>query len=171
MRRRWLFELALAGAMLAAVPAAADPASSYAEHCAACHGADRLGGQGPALLPENLGRLSGARAAAVIAEGREATQMPAFAHLLSKVEIEALAAYISSPLALVPRWGEAEIAASRVVHQDAPAIERPTHDADPLNLFVVVETGDHHATILDGDRLESLARFPTRFSLHCVPNF
>jgi mono/diheme cytochrome c family protein len=171
MRRRWLFELALAGAMLAAGPAAADPAQSYAEHCAACHGPDRLGGQGPALLPENLGRLSGARAAAVIAEGREATQMPAFAHLLSKEEIEALAAYISSPLAFAPRWGEAEIVASRVVHQDPPAIARPTHDADPLNLFVVVETGDHHATILDGDRLEPLARFPTRFSLHGGPKF
>ncbi|MDH3407446.1 MAG: cytochrome C oxidase Cbb3, partial [Gammaproteobacteria bacterium] len=29
----------------------------YAQHCASCHGADRLGGIGPALLPENLGRI------------------------------------------------------------------------------------------------------------------
>src|SRR5262249_11924028 len=51
------------------------------------------------------------------------------------------------------------------------AIARPTQGADPLNLFVVVEAGDHHATILDGDRFEPLARFPTRFALHGGPKF
>ncbi len=95
MKRRFRFELA--GALLAAIgscaPAAADPdaAKLFADHCAACHGADRLGGQGPALLPENLGRLMGPRAAAVIAEGRAATQMPGFGAKLDKDEIAALA--------------------------------------------------------------------------------
>ena len=37
--------------------------SPYQTHCAACHGADRLGGMGPALLPENLSRLKKAEAA------------------------------------------------------------------------------------------------------------
>lgn len=43
----------LAGALLAAcLPAfAAEPVQLYREQCAACHGADRLGGTGPALLP------------------------------------------------------------------------------------------------------------------------
>jgi hypothetical protein len=40
-----------------------------------------------------------------------------------------------------------------------------------MNLFVVVELGDHHATILDGDRLEPLHRFRTRFSLHGGPKY
>nr|MDJ0945974.1 cytochrome D1 domain-containing protein [Kiloniellales bacterium] len=35
----------------------------------------------------------------------------------------------------------------------------------------VVETGDHHATILDGDRFEPLHRFPTRYALHGGPKF
>ncbi|MDO8877783.1 MAG: cytochrome D1 domain-containing protein [Pseudolabrys sp.] len=35
----------------------------------------------------------------------------------------------------------------------------------------MVESGDHHATILDGDRFEQLARFPTRFALHGGPKF
>ena len=42
----------------------------YAEHCASCHGADRLGGIGPALLPENLARLRRPEAFKTIAEGR-----------------------------------------------------------------------------------------------------
>ena len=148
-----------------------DAAGLYREHCASCHGADRLGGQGPALLPENLGRLTGPRAAAVIAEGRDATQMPGFSQTLGKAEIDALTALIASPLPAIPQWGEREIADSRVVHAAAPALEAPLHRADPLNLFVVVETGDHHATILDGDRFEPLARFPTRFALHGGPKF
>jgi dihydro-heme d1 dehydrogenase len=175
MKRRFLSKLARAlfvviGSAAPAV-AAPDAIKLFADHCAACHGADRLGGQGPALLPENLGRLMGPRAAAVIAEGRSATQMPGFAGKLDKDEIAALAAYISTPLAQVPSWGGAEIAASRVVHATAAAFDRPRFEADPLNLFVVVETGDHHATILDGDRFEPLARFPTRFALHGGPKF
>ncbi|HEY4775363.1 MAG TPA: c-type cytochrome, partial [Xanthobacteraceae bacterium] len=114
-RRRWR-ELACAIALMApAMPAAAAPdaVGLFAEHCGSCHGADRLGGQGPALLPENLGRLSGPRAATVIAEGRAATQMPGFSSTLAKDEIDALTAYILSPLKGVPTWGAAEIAASR----------------------------------------------------------
>ena len=155
------------------MPAAAAPdaVGLFAEHCGSCHGTDRLGGQGPALLPENLGRLSGPRAATVIAEGRAATQMPGFSSTLAKDEIDALTAYILSPLKGVPTWGAAEIAASRLVHAEPAAIARPAHDADPLNLFVVVESGDHHVTILDGDRFEPLARFASRFALHGGPKF
>ena len=40
-----------------------------------------------------------------------------------------------------------------------------------MNLFVVVEAGDHHVTILDGDRFEPLARVPTRYALHGGPKF
>ena len=165
--------LALAALLLAVSPAPAEPdaAKLYAEHCASCHGADRLGAQGPALLPENLGRLTGARAATAIAEGRSATQMPAFGQALDKAEIAALAAYIAKPPAVVPAWGAAQIAASGVVHASPAPVQRPIYAADPMNLFVVVETGDHHATILDGDRFKPLARFPTRFALHGGPKF
>jgi mono/diheme cytochrome c family protein len=42
---------------MAQLAEAADVAANYKEHCAACHGPDRLGGIGPALIPENLARL------------------------------------------------------------------------------------------------------------------
>ncbi len=143
----------------------------YAAHCASCHGADRLGGTGPALLPENLRRLKRAKAAEVVAKGRAATQMPGFAETLSAAEIEALVALIYTPLPDLPTWGVAEIEASRTYDETSAGGEKPAFDADPLNLFVVVETGDHHATILDGDRFEPLHRFPTRFALHGGPKF
>jgi len=167
---RTLAALALAVMMVAG--AAAGPAERYAEHCAACHGADRLGGTGPALLPSNLERLRRPAAIETIANGRIATQMPGFADKLSAEELRALADYVYAPPARPPVWGLDEIRASRIEHgKPASAGDRPKFAADPLNLFVVVEAGDHHVTILDGDRFEPLARFPSRYALHGGPKF
>jgi DNA-binding beta-propeller fold protein YncE len=155
-----------------AAPVAADPQKLYAEHCASCHGADRLGGIGPALLPSNLERLRKPAATETIAKGRVATQMPGFADKLAPAEIAQLVELVYSKVDPEPRWGEAEIRASLVVHHAPGALsDRPKFAADPLNLFVVVESGDHHVTILDGDRFEPLARFASRYALHGGPKF
>jgi DNA-binding beta-propeller fold protein YncE len=157
----------VAGLASPAAAQAPDAQRIYNDNCAECHGADRLGRMGPALLPENLSRLRKKVAQGVIANGRPATQMPAFGDKLDTTQIKALADLIYSPLPEVPRWGVSEILASReniVNPSTLPAA--PAYEADPLNLFVVVEGGDHHVTILDGDRFEPLARFPSRFSLH-----
>jgi DNA-binding beta-propeller fold protein YncE len=45
------------------------------------------------------------------------------------------------------------------------------YSADPLNLFLVVEAGDHHVTVLDGDKLEPLHRFKSRYALHGGPKY
>lgn len=149
-----------------------DAAAVYSRECATCHGADRLGATGPALLPANLRRLGRAEAAAVIRDGRPATQMPGYRERLSAAEIDALVELVFTEPAVAPAWGPVEIVRSRIVHVDpARRPARPLFAADPLNLFVVVETGDHHATILDGDTFTPLARIPTRFALHGGPRF
>ncbi len=165
---------ALAGgaALAADAPARADAAQLYGQHCAACHAPDRLGAMGPALLPDNLARLRKADAVQVIGAGRTATQMPAFNAQLSKDEIAALADWIYTPVTPEPRWSEADLAASRIVHVDPATLsDKPVFDADPLNLFLVVEAGDHHVSVLDGDRLEPIHRFQSRFALHGGPKF
>ena len=139
----------------------------YQQHCAACHGDDRLGQIGPALLPENLRRLKKKKAAKVIANGRPATQMPAFSEQLSAAQIDLLVDFVYKPLAEVPTWAMADIKDSHVVHTELSALpDKPQHNSDPLNLFTVVETGDHHVTILDGDKFEPLWRFKSRYALH-----
>ena len=150
---------------------AAEPPAAYQQHCVACHGEARLGGIGPALLPENLGRLRKAEAEQVIREGRPATQMQGLGSQLSAAEIKALVDYIYTPIQPMPAWGEAEITASRIVHETSKLPDTPVFAADPLNLFVVVESGDHHVSILDGDKLEPIYRFPSRFALHGGPKF
>ena len=62
----------------------------YQTHCAACHGADRLGGMGPALLPDNLARLKKAEAARVIRDSRPGVQMPAFRNELTEEQASGL---------------------------------------------------------------------------------
>jgi len=157
---------------MAQLAEAADVAANYKQHCAACHGADRLGGIGPALLPENLARLRKPEAEKVIREGRPATQMLGFGQQLNDAEIKALVEYAYTPIKPMPVWGEAEIKASRIVNFAPGSLpDKPQFSADPLNLFVVVETGDHHVSILDGDRLEPIHRFQSRFALHGGPKF
>ena len=122
------------------------------------------------LLPDNLERLRRPAAEQVIAQGRAATQMPAFGTILSTAQIKQLVDHIYGAPASAPVWDVNEIAGSRVIHHTAHSLpDKPVFDADPLNLFVVVEAGDHHATILDGDRLEPLARRrPCILSTLCV---
>ncbi|MCC2112254.1 MAG: c-type cytochrome [Hyphomicrobiales bacterium] len=162
-------------ALLAALPVhAEDPPSAdtlYREHCIECHGESRLGGIGPALIPETLKRAKPDGLAATIHTGRPATQMPAFGEVLGETEIAALVGYIREPLGEIPEWGPTEIAASRTFNPDYVAAESPQFTADPLNLFIVVETGDHHATLLDGDRFEPITRFPTPYAVHGGPKF
>jgi len=159
------------GSMAAEVPSVA---SLYTEHCALCHSADRLGVMGPALLPENLGRLKRGEALGVIRDGRMATQMPGFKDKLSEDQIKQLAELIYTPLAQVPRWDVEQMRASQVRHvkPGERLADKPVFKVkDPLNLFIVVELGDHHATLLDGDRFMPIKRFPTRFALHGGPKY
>nr|WP_246264447.1 nitrite reductase [Aromatoleum toluvorans] len=152
--------------------AADAPAALYRQHCATCHGPDRLGATGPALLPENLARLRKDEAVAVVRDGRTATQMPPFAAALAESDIAALVSWIFTPVVPAPSWSEADIRASRIAHVDPAALPaKPVFDADPMNLFLVVETGDHHVSVLDGDKLERIHRFQSRHALHGGPKF
>ena len=149
-----------------------DTSALYALHCASCHGADRLGGMGPALLPENLSRLKQKKALKVIANGRAATQMPAFSNVLSEAQIAQLSDLIYTPLSHVPEWGLKEIRSSqKIFFKPEDLVNKPVFEADLMNLFIVVELGDHHATVLDGDKFEPIHRFQTHFALHGGPKY
>ncbi len=169
--------LAIAGALQATAAQAVDDAlvaahGLYQTHCASCHGAQRLGISGPALLPESLGRLKRDDAAEVIANGRAASQMTAFSAVLAPDEIAALVAYLYTPAAQAPDWSAQDIRDSlRALEAPGRDDDVPVHDADPMNLFVVVESGNHHVNVLDGDRFAVIARFPSHFALHGGPKF
>ncbi len=163
----------LAATLFLVAPARSEPAaqSVYAAHCASCHGAKRLGGQGPALMPQSLSRLGRKRTLEAITSGREATTMPGFDRTLSAKTISSLVSYLFEHPAESPQWGVREISATRIAVNTAPQLSKPVFAADPLNLFVVVEAGDHHVSILDGDTFTPIHRFKSRFALHGGPKF
>lgn len=70
-----------------------DPEAIFAARCTRCHGADRSGGRGPALLPERL-TLDATVYQATITNG--SGPMPSFSDLLSADEITAMAEFILS---------------------------------------------------------------------------
>ena len=146
--------------------------ADYTAHCAACHGAERLGAMGPALLPDNLKRLRKNKATKVIAEGRAATQMPAFKNVLSEDQRNALVDYIYTKPKVTPTWTEKDILATQVVSYKKDELpSKPVFEADLMNLFLVVELGDHHVTLLNGDTFEPIHRFKSRFALHGGPKY
>jgi WD40 repeat protein len=173
---RWLLPLLIGNlSILTCVAQTSTAADSealqiYQDHCAGCHGAQRTGAMGPALLPESLARLRKAEALNVMLHGRVLTQMPAFARQIPEEKLQRLIELIYSPPAEPPRWEEKDITQSRVSYP-VPDNDKPLFSADPQNLFIVVELGDHSATLLDGDKFEAITRFKTRFALHGGPKF
>jgi len=179
MRDSLLLAGLLALLLVRPVPVLADSSATvgdvpklYQQYCSRCHGTNRLGGMGTALLPENLSRLSHKKAFKEITDGAAITQMPAFGNRLSPAQIQHLVDYIYTPLSTEPEWGKAQIDASRVIYYKPGSLgNKPVYQADPLNLFLVVEIGDHHVTVLDGDKLEPITRFKSHFALHGGPKY
>ena len=139
---RWLARWGCVGMLCSGVLSAwaqSRPAAEmYLQHCASCHGEQRIGLMGPALLPESLERLRPSEAVKVITHGRAATQMPAFSAALSPDDIKSLSQFIYTPLTPAPQWSDADIRQSRVQPSATAALqERPLWSADPMNLFVV----------------------------------
>ncbi|MBT4589000.1 MAG: cytochrome c, partial [Rhodospirillaceae bacterium] len=118
------FFILVLGFMAPSAHAAPDAKKLFTTHCAECHGADRLGRMGPALLPQNLRRVRKKKAVGIILKGRPATQMPGFAEKLSTADADALVKLIYTPLPNRPVWGEKEIAATHSIEvkaSDLPA--------------------------------------------------
>src|SRR5690349_3204753 len=104
MRRMLLAPLlwvgaAHAGATLPSSEAAAD---LYQQHCQRCHGVNRFGGTGPALLPESLSRIKPDEIRSVIHNGRPASQMIGYANVFNATQIDALVDYLQQSPATPP---------------------------------------------------------------------
>ena len=69
-------------------------------------------------------------------------------------------------------WTDAQIRASRIAPVDASTWpDRPRWHADPAQPVVVVEAGDEHLSLIDGERLETLQRLPLRAGVQGAPRF
>ena len=90
---------------------------------------------------------------------------------LAPADIAAQVDWIHQPLNPAPGWSDDDVRASRV--ETVGARELPAHPVwrgDPMNLFVVIEGGDH-VSLVDGDRFEVIHRFASRDTLRGGPRF
>jgi nitrite reductase (NO-forming)/hydroxylamine reductase len=140
----------------------------FADACGGCHGPNREGATGPALIP---GRLTAKDEFYfdVIKNGRPGTIMPAWGKLgTSDEEAWGLVGYIQSePEAGTVEWGLEEIKGSLQVLVDETTLPgEPQHDGNLDNLMLVTERENRSIAVIDGDSHTLLGHIPASYRAH-----
>lgn len=143
-------------------------ADYYADACGGCHGPNREGGTGPALVP---GRLTSPDQFYfdTITNGRPGTVMPAWKELgLSEEEIWGLVGYIrTEPDADAVKWELNEIAPTlEVLVDEATLPDEPQHDGNIDNLMLITERENRAIAVVDGDTHTLLAHVEASYRAH-----
>lgn len=140
----------------------------FADACGGCHGSERQGAVGPALIP---GRLTSNDEFyfGVIRDGRPGTIMPAWGALgLSDEEVAGLVGFIrSEPESSAAEWTLAQAKASlEVLVDEATLPSAPTHGANLGNLMFVTEREVRSIAAVDGDTHELVGHIAASYRAH-----
>lgn len=140
---------------------------AYRDSCGGCHGPNREGAVGPALVPANLPQ-NDAFYLDTIKNGRPGTLMPSWKYIYSEEEMWLLLGFLRSPVDEdQTQWGMDEIAASRAELVDEATLPAgPTHDGNMDNLMLVTEREAERIAVFDGDTHTLLGRIPTGYRAH-----
>jgi nitrite reductase (NO-forming)/hydroxylamine reductase len=142
--------------------------TAFRDSCSGCHGPNREGATGPALIPGRL-QADDDYYFDIIKDGKPGTVMPAWGPVgMSDEEIWALVGYIrSEPSAAAVKWEMDQIAASRAVLLDETSLpDEPTHDGNPDNLMLVTEREARSIAVFDGDTHRLLAHVEASYRAH-----
>jgi nitrite reductase (NO-forming)/hydroxylamine reductase len=143
-------------------------AEVFSDTCGGCHGPNREGGTGPALIPARLTE-DDAFYFETITNGRPGTVMPPWGVAgYTEAEITALVDFIrTEPSAEAVRWELEEIAASRtIIVQDADLPTAPQHDGNLDNLMLVTEREARSIAVFNGDTHELLGHIAASYRAH-----
>jgi nitrite reductase (NO-forming)/hydroxylamine reductase len=142
--------------------------AAFRDSCSGCHGPNREGATGPALIPARL-TAKDDYYFDVIKNGKPGTVMPAWGQAgLSDEEIWALVGYIhSEPDAEAIKWDMEQIAPSRQVLVDEATLPgEPTHDGNLDNLMLVTEREAESIAVFDGDTNRLLGHVEASYRAH-----
>ena len=140
----------------------------YFQRCAGCHGVLRKGATGKSLEPKETQKLGQKRLEKIIAIGTEGG-MNNFDDLFSKEQIAKLATYIQME---VPPPAEMTLAEMKerwkvfVKPEDYP--DKPMHDRNWQNFFMVILRDAGKVGIIDGDTKEVVAKVDTGYAVHVM---
>ena len=147
----------------------------YKDECAGCHGTDRRGALGPALIPSRLSALSKEVLFKTIRDGRPGTPMPPFGAKLKDDQIRSMIAYITSPVeAEAMKWTIEDMRKSLKVFNKEEDLEKqypdPVHGVDINDLMGIVERENRGFVVVDGRRHKIIKRIQAGYKTH-VMNF
>lgn len=139
----------------------------FQDACSGCHGAQRQGGVGPALIPARLDQ-SDAFYAETIKEGRPNTVMPPWKDQLKDDEVAALVAFLrTEPSQEAMNLRVEDIAASHQVLIPAEKLPAsPTHDGNISDLVLVTEREARSIAVIDGSTRRLLGHVPASYRAH-----
>lgn len=143
-------------------------AAEFRDTCSGCHGPQRGGGTGPALLPERLTE-SDDLYFDTIKNGRPGTVMPAWGGQgLTDEEIWMLVGYIrSQPADGASEWQMADVEGSREVlvsPEELPS--EPQHDANLDNLMLITEREARSIAVADADEHKLVTHIDASYRAH-----
>jgi DNA-binding beta-propeller fold protein YncE len=144
-------------------------AEFFADTCGGCHGANREGGVGPALIPQ---RLPGKDQFYfdTIKKGRPGTAMEPLGgqEKLTDEEIWALVKYIKSkPKAAGMEWGIDKIKSTvEIMIPQDKLPSKPTHKGNLDNLMLVTEREARGIAVFDGDTNTFLGKIDASYRAH-----
>ena len=140
----------------------------YFERCAGCHGVLRKGATGKGLEPEATRKLGQKRLEKIITIGTEGG-MNNFDDIFSKEEISLLSTYIQMEPPAPPELSLAEMKERHKVFippEDYP--DKPMHDRNWENFFLVILRDAGKVGIIDGDTKEVVAKVDTGYAVHVM---
>jgi DNA-binding beta-propeller fold protein YncE len=141
---------------------------AYQDSCSGCHGPNREGGIGPALIPDRLTELDSFYFDA-IKNGRPGTLMPPWGTMgMSDAEIWLLIGLMrTEPAGGNPDWTLPQIADSLTILVDESTLPgTPTHTGDLDNLMLVTEREARRITVINGDNHQILGQIDASYRAH-----
>ncbi len=143
-------------------------AQFYADTCGGCHGPNREGGTGPALIPARL-TADDVFYFDVIKNGRPGTAMPGWGqHGVSDEEIWGLLGFVrSQPEASAIEWGMEQIKGTlEVLVDEASLPNTPQHSGNLDNLMLVTERENRSIALIDGDTHTLVGHIEASYRAH-----
>lgn len=143
----------------------------YLEECAGCHGADREGAMGPALIPQLLASRSDEELKDIILNGIPDTAMPGWMDKLTLERIDGLITYLKTTPVKEEElnWELEDIQKSLTVlapEEELPA--KPAHQARIEDLMLIVERDFSSVFVVDGRGNEPLGQIMAGYKTHVI---
>ena len=154
------------------ISAAGPTALLFWDKCSGCHGVERQGGVGPALIPQRLSEADSEELKETIDNGRPGTAMPPWRDILTEQQEDDLIDYILSPVQeSVLSWGKEDMCAecaTLVPEDQLPSA--PTWGGRVEDLMVVTERELGRLLFIDSSSNSIVKEIEAGYAIH-APTF